>query len=195
MKIGIDLDDVVVNFSKSFLNFYNKEYKTNFKIENWNSYWFGDAFGINNQVVKNVTNDFYNSNYFDEMPLIENARKSIDILAKKYDVNVITARPRRWGMKTNDFFKKHFKFIDLDLYHARDNWDNKLKKSKICRNLNINLMIEDSRENSIQCANPNLDSDVYLLNKPWNQENSLPENIIRFNNWERVLEKLNRGLK
>ena len=53
MKIGIDLDDVIVNFFPSFLEFYNRQYEKNFDIKNMSSYHIWEVgIGKNNFVYK-----------------------------------------------------------------------------------------------------------------------------------------------
>ena len=44
MKIGIDFDDVITNFTDSLMNYHNKKYGTNILREqiiewNWGVYW------------------------------------------------------------------------------------------------------------------------------------------------------------
>ena len=56
LRIGIDIDEVIVEFLEGFLKFYNEKYNGNFKREDFGSYIFEETLGGSFQeAVDNVT--------------------------------------------------------------------------------------------------------------------------------------------
>lgn len=43
MKIGVDLDEVIVEFVRAFLDFYNQKFDTNYFFEQWRTYNFWEV--------------------------------------------------------------------------------------------------------------------------------------------------------
>jgi uncharacterized HAD superfamily protein len=54
--------------------------------------------------------------------------------------------------------------------------------------LDIKIFIEDSLKNAFEISSHNIP--VILLDKPWNQEENLPENIHRVKDWDEILQKI-----
>lgn len=188
MKIGIDIDGVVADFFKKFLEFYNKKTGNNILIENWVTYNFWDFLPITKEEGWELMNEFYLLDDFDEMPLIEGAKEAILQLSKENEVYIITARPLKWGEKTKRFFDKHFPGEKIKLIYCRDDKDKVIYKREICNNLGINILIEDYRDIALQCAE--IGVRVILLDSLYNK-NIRHENVIRAKNWNEILEKIN----
>jgi len=188
MKIGIDIDGVVADYFKKFLEFYNKKTGNNILIENWVTYNFWDFLPITKEEGWELMNEFYLLDDFDEMPLIEGAKEAILQLSKENEVYIITARPLKWEEKTKRFFDKHFPGEKIKLIHCRDDKDKVIYKREICNNLGINILIEDYRDIALQCAE--IGVRVILLDSLYNK-NIQHENVIRAKNWNEILEKIN----
>ncbi len=190
MKIGIDLDDVIVDFTREFLKFYNQKFKKNILYKDWKVFDLWELEPISKEESIKLINEFYKSEFFDEIDLIDGAKEAICGLMEKHEVSVITARPLRWGEKTRSFFEKQFPKEKVNLHHSRSPDDFKIDKAGICKNLKIELIIDDRENHALDCAEKGVK--VLLLDKPWNQ-GVKHENIIRVKNWNEILEKLNRG--
>lgn len=189
MKIGIDIDGVIADFVKKFLEFYNKKTGNNFSTENWVTYNFWDFIPITKEEGKKLMDEFYSLEDFDEIPLIEGSKEAIHELSKQNQIYIITARPLRWGEKTKKFFDKHFSGKQINLIHSRDKEDKTVYKREICNNWGINLLIEDCGDIALQCAERGIQ--VFLLNSLYNQ-NISHKNITRVKNWNEILEKINK---
>lgn len=189
MKIGIDIDEVLVEFIKGYLSFYNSKYHSNFKFEDVITYNLWEVLPISREQVFELQEEFYNSDSFDEIKLISGAKEGIIEIAKSNQVFVITSRPRSMKAKTDEFFKKNFKDLKLDVSYSGDVQNlNGKAKAEICKNLNLDLFIEDHVKPALECAEQGIK--VFLFDKPWNQKIS-HENIIRVKNWEEILKKIN----
>ena len=52
MKIGIDIDGVILDFASKFLEYYNKKHKKNISIEDWITYNFWDLVSMSEEEGK-----------------------------------------------------------------------------------------------------------------------------------------------
>src|SRR3989339_709596 len=96
LKIGIDIDDVIINFIKPFLKFYNEKFKDNKN--------FSDCIKITKEKEFILIEEF-NCKKFHELELIEEFKNKINFLFKNYEVFFITARPLSIKEKTERFFE------------------------------------------------------------------------------------------
>lgn len=189
MNLAIDIDGVVADYFSKFLEFYNKKTGKNLSVSDWKTYNFWDSLPVSKEEGKKLMEEFYLRADFDEIQLIEGAKEAIIELAKQNQIYVITARPLRWGEKTKKFFDKHFSGLPLHLVHSRDENDKTIYKREICRDLNINILIEDYGDIALQCAE--IGVRVFLLDYLYNQ-NVKHENIIRVKNWDEILDKIKK---
>lgn len=189
MKIGIDIDEVVVEFLKGYLKVYNNKYNKNKKFEDIFSYDLWIPLEIPRDDAFKITDELYNSEDFDNLSLVEGAYNGIIKLSKENDLFFVTSRAEFMEGKTRDFFER-FPNLKYKLIFTRDVWGSQEKtKANICKKLGIETIIEDNINYAFDCAN--LGIITYLLNKPWNQNGSLPKNIIRVENWNQILNKIN----
>ena len=61
-----------------------------------------------------------------------------------------------------------------------------ITKKRICNNLGIDILIEDSIEYALECMNDK--RSVFLLDCLWNQRSDLPQSIKRYMNWDEIAE-------
>tara|TARA_Y100000034_G_scaffold28162_1_gene33837 strand:- start:2472 stop:3050 length:579 start_codon:yes stop_codon:yes gene_type:complete len=186
MKIGIDLDDVVVGWVPRFIGFYNYKTGSNLKFKDWESYYLGEIVKKNKKEVRKLIDEFVCSNFYDKIELVEGAKEGVEKLSNYHEAKFITARPLRYDERTKELLSKFN--LNLPLINCRDDEDNFISKGDICNQLGIGLLIEDCRHYALSCAKKGIQ--VLLFDRPWNQENSLPENVKRVYSWNEILEKL-----
>jgi len=187
MKIGIDIDEVIVKFIDKFLEFYNQKKNTNFKFNDFNTYDFWDIVGGTKEEAIKLVYEFCDSDLIDGLELLENAKEGVDKLNNEHEIIIITARSPKHKEKTFNFFDKYFPGLKEKIIFSRDGYGGKVSKEIICKENNIELMIEDHKNYSLTCAENGIK--VLLLDKPWNQ-NVEHENIIRVNNWNEIINKI-----
>lgn len=191
MKLGIDLDDVIVDFFPSFFTFYNKKYEKNFNIEKMDSYYIWEiGIGKNREEAIKLIDEFYDSLEFDLMPLSPGAGEAIKKLSNLgFDIFIITSRPLRFKNKTEKFLKKYFSDVPFEIKYSTGLEEQRETKAEICKKLGINVIIEDAPNYAKICALNGIKT--LLLDRPWNQ-NLEHENIKRVYNWGEILEKINK---
>lgn len=187
MKIGLDLDDVIVEFSKGYLDFYNLKNRTNLEYKNWTRYNFSDSFGKSKAEANEVMEEFYHSPFFDNLKLSEDSRDSIELLARNNRLFIITARPLRYKEKTEKFTGKYFPDILIKIFYSDEmSKEHCIGKAGLCKREGIDIFIDDSLECALSCSKEG--TKTFLLNKPWNQGEC--NGIIRVKNWQEILANI-----
>jgi uncharacterized HAD superfamily protein len=192
MKIGIDLDEVIVDLLDLFLHFYYIKKGKKFSKKDFFTYNFWEVFDEKREDTFKMTHDFYDSDMFDKAKPISGSIKSVNLLADKNDIFIITSRPERWKEKTEAWIKRYFGNIKYQIFYSSEfHKESKKTKDQLCAGLSIDVMIEDIGDFAIQCAN--LGINVILFDKPWNKKVK-HDNIIRVKNWNEAINTINKIL-
>ncbi len=165
-KIWIDIDDVMndfISFIIDELNFYTWKKIKNTDIDFWH---LNQIWGISFDELKDI---YKKSDIYSKVPLLQ---ENIDIIKrlenKNYQINFITSRFLYHDYDTKNITKILFRkfWLDNDIYI----WMN---KSSVCKELWINIFIDDALYNCLDVKNNNDNIDVFLLDKLWNWEKEL----------------------
>jgi len=169
------------------------------KRENVFSYDFWEVFGISKEEAYKRMDKFFETEYFEGVMPVDGAQESIELLSKTNELHVITSRPISIKDKTKEWIERYFGKIFFGIYHT-DEYSGfgrrtildgkKTRKVEVCRELNVNVLIEDSLMNAVQCAQGRGIERVLLMNQPWNQDGRLPEKVKRVYGWNEIIEKI-----
>lgn len=189
MKIGIDLDDVLIETFSPFLKFYNKKFNTKYALNDITSYfiWEIGLFETKEDAIKEVTG-FQNSEEVGKVTLNEGVLEALRILSQKNKLLIVTSRHEELKDKTNEVVGNYFKEFNFSVIYSGDLHGGKKSKAEICLENNCEIMIEDNSETALNCAERGIKT--ILFNKPWNKNCEEHKNIIRVNNWGEILEKI-----
>jgi 5'(3')-deoxyribonucleotidase len=184
MKIGVDLDDVIFEFTKEVLIVVEKVHGRKFGFEDVSSYSFHDVFDLSLEEIVEIIKGIDMAN----LPLIEGARDSVLKLSNTNEIYFITSRVFQEG--TRESLERHFSGLKYDLFfssnpHAGTTGKN---KGEICREIGVDFMIEDSQKHAKICADYGIKT--FLIEKPWNLKSFDHENILKVKNWEEILERI-----
>lgn len=193
IKIGIDIDDTVVEFMGVFLEFCNNKFQTSFKFEEVISTRLEKVFNKEKNEFLDIFRELGAKDFFSKLDIIEDVKESLEKISEFFEIIFITARPKEIENQTLYLLKNSFPNLNFNVDHIVDCWEGLNKKSKFhsCIKHGIKFMIEDNKNHSLDCAKNGIK--VFLLDKPWNQDCE-HENIIRVKNWNEILEKLNREI-
>lgn len=189
--IGVDLDEVLADFLASFLNYYNKNFGTNLVKEQFSTFTLNEIIGEELEVMNLRIEAFYNSETFLELRPTEGALDAIQELSKKYELIIITSRPKNVSKNTVAWLKKHFPKKFKNVHFAYNPFilkSVKKTKSQIALESKIDLFIEDNIDLATEVASEGVK--VYLLDAPWNQTKDLHPNITRVYSWKDILDKI-----
>lgn len=191
-KIGIDIDDVVADFRNSFLNYYKN--LRNFDVDKARDSVLLKTF-FNDKDFERDIYDFHHTKEFRELGLIDFSKDAINHLKEKNELIFVTSRPKNHKEVTKDFIMRNFSG-DIKIIHSEEmeekNEGKILTKGEICEKENLDIMIEDNPDYALDCAERGIY--VFVLNQPRNKEYDFSEfeNIEKVNDWEELLDKLNR---
>lgn len=187
-KIGIDIDEVVVEFIKHFLDYSNQKNRTSFKVEDIHSYHLWET-PIHNSKEESISEvmEFQSSFHFEKINLIKGAKEIIFEMARTSHIYFVTSRPTEIKEKTEKFLKQNFQEIEFEIIHSGEIYGGK-SKSEICNEIGLNFIVEDNPYYALDCAEKGVK--VFLLDKPWNRNYSYHDNITKIKNWSEILSHL-----
>ncbi|MFO0743441.1 MAG: hypothetical protein U0469_00060 [Candidatus Paceibacterota bacterium] len=192
LKIGVDIDEILAPFNNNFIDFLNKKINTNYKVENFSSYNIEEETGHTKEEIHELLDEFSISlNAKEMMPIFGAVESIFDLQKNDCELYAITARPVYIETETREWIEKHFSNHFKEIYHLGRSHKSEIKeinKGDISKELDIKIFIEDSLKNAFEISSHNIP--VILLDKPWNQEENLPENIHRVKDWDEILQKI-----
>jgi hypothetical protein len=189
INIAVDCDEILANLHSQLIVFHNKEYGTNLKKEDFTSYSFHEVWGGTvNEETKKVS-QFFDSNYFKEVIPVEGSQKAMDFLKKKgHNLFVVTGRIISLTEETIVWIEKYFPNIFLGICFGNTYGSGiKIRKSVMCKRLNVRLIIEDDLMHVADCANA--DIPVLVYDNPWNQ-GILPRKAVRVFDWNHAINTI-----
>ncbi|MFH1473227.1 MAG: hypothetical protein ABIF06_02345 [bacterium] len=187
--IGLDLDDVLLNFNDAFLEFHNHNYNTNHRRKDIKSYYQEDFWEIKKQEIQKRLNEFYYSLFHKNASPVEGAVEAIAELSKNNTLHIITASPQEIEKEIKHWLKQHFKNNFDSVHFARKSIFDKDVKSKkdFCKNLKIEVFVDDALHNAEDVASIGIP--VFLFDTPWNQGELKPL-ITRVYSWGEIINNL-----
>ena len=190
MKIGLDFDDVLINFNNGLALFHNRYYGTSYAREHITKFQFTDLWKCSADEALRRMREFVRSPHHREVTPIEGAVDAIATLEKFCDLFIITARDEVIQHQTTSLLGTHFtveSFKEIHFLHRND--VNVLgTKGDTCLRLGVELLVEDALHNALDVAN--VGTRVLLLDTPWNQDDNLHPLIKRVFSWEEVVKEI-----
>jgi len=176
----------------TFLDFFNVKYYRECKYEDIVNYNLWDVFSVSKRDVLDLFDEFYKTEEFDRLPLVDGAKEGIETLCENNSVVFVTHRPSYISEKTQEYFSRHFPNKEYRIVHSHP----KLK-SEVCPELEVEVIIEDHAGCAYDCANIGLRA--ILFDRPWNQGHLYP-GLIRVgeegNHWrgaKKYIDKIGRN--
>ncbi len=187
MRVGVDLDDVLGEFMPQILSFHNERYGSNYTIRDAGHFHaLFDLIGKSDEEAIGKMEAFYKSRQFKEMKPVKGAKANLKkIKDDGHQLIVITGRPSHIREKTTKWLDEHFADL-FDEVHFADHcvhphgWT----KGEMCKKLEIHHHIDDFLTFAKDCAKNGIN--VLLLDRPWNQDVELENNIKRVFTWDEI---------
>jgi len=194
-KIAIDIDDVLLDFVNPFLTFWNHKYGTSFKKGDIFSFDLEKPLSVSKEEKNKSMEEFYNSSLFVNLPPILGARESLNFLNYNYENDILTSRQPyscngRMGEFTENSLENFFTGNYFKIFYSKNHEIQGESKADICRREGISFLIEDCLFYALECNRKGIP--VFLMNNPWNQANLEGTLITRCENWEGVLQAINK---
>ncbi len=190
MRIGIDLDNILADFTGNFLRFHNHVYGTSLKDQDLVSYRFRDVVGCTRDEEMEKFYAFYQTPFFLNIQPIPGSQDGISKLKSKYKLILVTARQNDIAQITNDWISRFFPSAFSEIYfmnHASRSGD-RFNKAERCSDLGIRLVIEDSDKVAKECADKGILT--ILFDYPYNHKANLPVLVKRVYSWPEIVDTL-----
>ena len=171
-RIAIDIDEVLVPFLRPMAKYHNKSIsKTRY------SYVYRDIFDITEEESQKMVQEFYKSQAFTQLIPMRGAQRAMYKLRRGADkMYVVTGRQDMVREETEDWIDTFFPNIFDDVILTNSYTLHEVKKSDICRALNIGLIIDDNKGICDQCIDAGTDAlnfigadEIY----PWCEESEI----------------------
>lgn len=189
MLIGIDLDNVLADLAPALIKFHNNFFDASLEVNQIFSHNLWQVWGGTPEETIEKVYNFYKSDYFKNILPVNGSVEGVTDLARNHNLVVITSRPHFLADETKSWVYKHFtdKFSGIHLTNQFSLGESR-KKSEICSELGVDVLIEDSLEFAMDCATK---TKVLLFDSPWNQK-ELPDGIIRVHSWKDIVDSISK---
>ncbi|MCA9371855.1 hypothetical protein KC726_03060 [Candidatus Woesebacteria bacterium] len=190
MIIAVDLDDVLSATTPAFIDYYNTIRKTDFRLEDFHTYYWHNIVGEARDDVFRLVHDFYFSPDFAPKPVI-GAIEGIKKLAQSHSLHIVTSRQEEFADITHKWVNNHFPTLFQKVHIANHaHWATQgtsRTKKEICQEIGAEVLIEDNLDYIEECADLGIRS--ILLDRPWNKSKT-PKSTTRAYSWNDIITNL-----
>lgn len=181
--MGVDIDDVLLEFAPGFLDFHNASYGTSFQLSQFCSYYLPHFIGGTFEQAIAKLERFYQTPYFHNLKPVPGSLDGVMRLQKKAALSIITSRAPELFEVTHTQLRKYHPGQFPMVHFARNPYigTHSPTKKEICTRLGITQLIEDSLEQARECAAAGIN--IILFDKPWNQSQEEIPRVMRVTGW------------
>lgn len=191
-KIGVDLDDVLLAIIAGLFPWHNRLYGTNNHEDDVRPFELSSSWGCTPEEAISRVLDFYQTTEHAECLPIPGAVEAMNTLRQNNELVIVTSKPADLEAMTHAWVEKYFPQTFQGIYFTSSfitPEHKQVKKSELCRDLGIEIFIDDSITNIVDVATAC--EHAFLFDRPWNQEKVLlPANVTRAHSWEEVVQKI-----
>lgn len=194
LKIGIDIDDVSLDFLPTFLE-YCKTRNPPLEIINGMKGHIGEWFGLSREGFRKVHRDFTSTDFYDNMSLVEGFADAYPELINFSTSILITSRAEKRKKRTLNCYQKQIPGFNFPIYFSGEFHGGNLTKGNLCRELGVRYHIDDNPSYLDSCLRENVH--VFLFNRPWNEDypDNKTKNVTRVFGWEDIIDKIKQEVK
>lgn len=183
--VGVDIDGVLADYPKSFLDFINEELGTNYTMDMVDSYDIPRCLGMTTEQGVRLKDKYRQSGYKRFIPVCEGAREMLQWMrGQGYKIMLLTARPyeeyKRIFADTLEWLERNNLPYDSIIFDER-------KEERLLREFGkdrIEFFIDDVAGNTNTISR--LGVPCYLITRPYNVDNELAEGVTRIDTLEEV---------
>ncbi|PKL36291.1 hypothetical protein CVV38_00060 [Candidatus Peregrinibacteria bacterium HGW-Peregrinibacteria-1] len=211
LHVAVDLDEVVVDCHRFFIEYYNARHHTNFDPDGMTSYNYKHFMkDQSTEKIDTTLNDFYQTPMFRDLPFREHALEGLRAASQAPHIaglHVVTARGGIAIPKTFEWIEQRAAGIFRSINFSKPFDPNISGKNKgvICEELGCNALIDDSIGNITECTSRGIAG--ILVTQPWNISHPTtkkynpsgpnplsPAETIRVNGWSEIYNPHGTGI-
>lgn len=190
--IAIDIDDVLADNAKGFVEFSNQRWGTSLEVGDYNEHW-AKIWQVDNAETDRRANAFNEAHVVLTYNHDPSAIKALNKLKDNFNLIIVTARRLQTKGDTLVWVKEHYPGIfEDDQIHFAGIWDDiddgsvSRTKADLMKDLGVDYLIDDQLKHCIGAASFGVQA-ILFGNYSWNQADYMPENIRRVEDWAGVL--------
>jgi 5'(3')-deoxyribonucleotidase len=171
-KIAIDVDEVLVHLLKPMAKRRGVKLPENKKYK----YLYREVFNCTEEESQVILRDFYMSEDFRNLKPIEGSQLAMNNLNMIFDkMYIVTGRQEIVREPTEIWIEHFFPGVFDDVILTNSFTPHEVKKSDICRALNIGLIIDDNKGICDQCIEAGTDALNFVGDEiyPWCEESEI----------------------
>jgi uncharacterized HAD superfamily protein len=189
MKIGLDLDDVIVELFPPFLDWYNRELDKNIPIESLTSFYLWECgIGQDKDELIELMGKFFNG-LNGNSSFSDGARKGLRSLVQNgAELEIITSRPAEYLGGTRYMFRENL--INPEIYFTDGFQGGGRTKALIAKERSVDIYFDDCLDYVVECLEAGVNA--YLFDQPWNQIDDMKSFPLerRIYGWNGILKKI-----
>lgn len=192
--IGVDVDDVIVDFVRPFLWFCKHRHQIDVRYEDCHDHNLATVMDLSTEQFQELLTE-YEDTFDQEYPLlVEGATPRIGELYDYFDLVAITSRRGRFLIEaTKRFFARELPFIELYFANGRNNPLGTIKgrpgKVQLAETLGLVALIEDNPA-EVEHVVGYTSVEMVVLAQPWNKKLVKPHPEVFRGNWGDVRDHL-----
>ena len=171
--VGVDIDNVVNDYCKKMLTYYNNKYHDNLEYEKIYTY---DFQSYCKPECKNIFEEFILDNGLKTLETTDECKAALYKLNKKYDLRFVTSSYPNTVKEKADMLLKWFDwFVPKQLIVCHEKWK-----------LNFDIMIDDHLDFLNGCEHG------IIFKQPWNippDDNYGYSSMLRTDNWQDIVKE------
>jgi uncharacterized HAD superfamily protein len=184
---GIDIDGVLADYPRSFVEFVNKQLGTSYDYKKVTSYHVVESLGLPPEECLYLKHLYRETGQKKFIPIIEGAKQFLDELKTMgYTIVLLTSRP--YDKYKRIYGDTQYWLSEGKLVYDAILWDEQ-KGERLIKEFGkdkVQFFVDDV----INFANDISDMGIkcFLLTKPYNENDELKEKVIRVNDFKDILE-------
>ncbi len=194
MRIGIDIDEVLVDFLTPFLEYHNARYGTAYQWDDFHSFGMHHVMDETPQKIAERIEAFLRTDKFKNLQPVPGAVEAVNTLAKNHELIIVSSRNDSVHEDTRRWLDEHFPAKIAEVHfsdHPYASRDSVHTKVGLCKLVRLDLLIEDALEYALPSAEAGIR--VLLFDTPWNRRPDLPANVTRVYSWEGIVDVIKKN--
>lgn len=185
--IAIDIDDVLADYAKGFVDFSNARWGGNLTIDDYDEHW-GNVWGLNKDEVRRRADLIHLERMVRNLDHKPEARPVLEKLAQRFELMVVTSRRIQNKDDTLDWLQKYYPMISTELvtftsfFDKIDDQSIKKTKGSLIASLGASYMIDDLPKHCFSAVDHGVKA-LLFGSYSWNRIDTLPESITRVADW------------
>lgn len=195
--IAVDVDDVLLDSAWHIINYYNETHGTDIQLQDMYSR-DTTVWGVSDIDIAIRRVDVYlTSEAYTNLAPMPEAVRAISRLSSAHELHVVTGRGDFIAEPTRQWLRRHFAdaFQTVEFTNFIRPSDGQVKsrpKADVCSQIGADMLIDDHLHHAQAVAAAGMG--VILLDRPWNQSETLPTGVTRVGSWPEIEALLLSGV-